>query len=69
VIIFLGIEMNTATVTINGAKSDFILNAKEFKTGSSGFHAQGKLEISPTERYQVNILCVKIGSKPKPKGK
>jgi len=61
--------MDTASITIKESKADFILNAKKFSTGSTGYHAQGKLEISPTERYQVNILCVKIGSKPKEKGK
>jgi len=35
---------------------------KTFKTGSTGFHATGKIELEQ-ERFQVNILIVKIKSK------
>ena len=35
----------------------------KFKTGSKGYHAQGKLEIDG-KRYQCNILLVEVGSKP-----
>lgn len=35
---------------------------KEFKTGSRGFHGQGKIEIDG-KRYQVQIQLVEIGSK------
>ncbi|MBM3128428.1 MAG: hypothetical protein FJ009_07290 [Chloroflexi bacterium] len=38
-------------------------NPKEFKTGSRGFHGQGKIEIEG-KRYQVQIQLVEIGSKP-----
>ncbi|HPH96812.1 MAG TPA: hypothetical protein PKW33_08945 [Anaerolineaceae bacterium] len=38
--------------------------AKEFKTGSRGFYANGKVEIDG-KRYQVQIQLVEIGSKPK----
>ena len=41
-------------------------NPKEFKTGSRGFHGQGKIEIEG-KRYQVQIQLVEIGSK-KPVG-
>ena len=37
---------------------------KEFKTGSKGFYANGKLEIEG-KRYQVQIQLVEIGSKNK----
>ncbi len=37
--------------------------AKDFKTGSKGFYANGKLEIEG-KRYQVQIQLVEIGSKP-----
>ncbi len=57
-------EVNLATVKLNGEKQDFILNKKNFKTGSRGYHAQGKMHIGE-KRYQINILCVEIGSKPK----
>jgi hypothetical protein len=35
---------------------------KDFKTGSRGYHGQGKLEIDG-KRYQVQIQLVEIGSK------
>ncbi len=37
---------------------------KDFKTGSKGFYANGKLEIEG-KRYQVQVQLVEIGSKPK----
>ncbi|NTV35611.1 MAG: hypothetical protein HGA53_01525 [Anaerolineaceae bacterium] len=40
------------------------LPAKEFKTGSKGYYANGKLEIDG-KRYQVQIQLVEIGSKQK----
>ena len=43
----------------------FILNPKSFSTGSRGFHGKGKAEFNG-KRYQVNLLVVEIGSKPKP---
>ena len=59
-------EANIATIQMNGEKQNFILNKKNFKTGSRGYHAQGKMQVGE-KRYQVNILCVEIGSKPKDK--
>jgi hypothetical protein len=38
------------------------LPSKEFKTGSKGFYASGKLEIEG-KRYQAQIQLVEIGSK------
>jgi hypothetical protein len=35
---------------------------KEFKTGSRGYYANGKIEIEG-KRYQVQIQLVEIGSK------
>lgn len=40
----------------------FTLPAKEFKTGSKGYYANGKLEIDG-KRYQAQIQLVEIGSK------
>ena len=57
-------EVNVATISLKGKKQDFILNEKAFKTGSRGYYAQGKMQIG-NKRYQINILCVEIGSKPK----
>ena len=59
-------QVDAATILLKGVKQDFILNKKNFKTGSRGYHAQGKMQVED-KRYQVNILCVEIGSKPKEK--
>jgi len=59
-------EMDVATIQLNGAKQNFILGKKNFKTGSRGYHAQGKMQVGD-KNYQINILCVEIGSKPKEK--
>ena len=37
-------------------------NEKQFKTGSRGFHGQGKIEIDG-KRYQTQVQLVEIGSK------
>ena len=45
------------------------LPIKEFKTGSKGYYANGKIEIEG-KRYQAQIQIVEIGSKtatPEPK--
>ena len=57
-------DVNLATIELNGQKQSFILTKKDFKTGSRGYHAQGKMPIGD-KNYQINILCVEIGSKPK----
>ena len=59
-------ETILATIKLNDEKQDFVLNKKNFKTGSRGYHGQGKMQIGD-KRYQCNILCVEIGSKPKEK--
>ena len=59
-------ETNMATIQLMGEKQNFILNKKDFKTGSRGFHATGKMAAGG-KNYQVNIQCVEIGSKPKEK--
>jgi hypothetical protein len=57
-------EGNLATIQLNGEKQVFGLSKKDFKTGSKGFYGQGKMQVGE-KRYQVNIQCVEIGSKPK----
>lgn len=57
---------NIATIQLEGEKQSFILSKKNFKTGSKGHHAQGKM-MAGGKNYQINILCVEIGSKPKEK--
>lgn len=59
-------EANVATIQLEGEKQSFILGKKDFKTGSRGFHGLGKM-MAGGKNYQVNILCVEIGSKPKEK--
>ena len=61
-------ETNIATIQLEGEKQSFILGKKNFKTGSKGYHAQGKM-IAGEKNYQITILCVEIGSKPKEKQK
>ena len=57
-------EINVATIMLKGEKQNFVLNKKDFKTGSRGYHGQGKMQVGD-KNYQINILCVEIGSKPK----
>ncbi len=58
-------DVDMATIQLKGAKQSFILSGeKNFKTGSKGYHAQGKMQIG-NKNYQINILAVEIGSKPK----
>jgi hypothetical protein len=60
-----------ATITTPDGKpvgQPVIIAAKNFSTGSTGFHANDKLIIDPAkpeERYQLNFMLTKIGSKPK----
>jgi len=61
-------EVNIATIQLEGEKQNFILAKKDFKTGSKGYHAQGKMQAGG-KNYQITILCVEIGSKPKEKQK
>ena len=61
-------EVNLATIQLLGEKQSFILNKKDFKTGSKGFHATGKM-VAGGKNYQVNLQFVEIGSKPKEKQK
>ncbi|MBL8045307.1 MAG: hypothetical protein JNL09_02140 [Anaerolineales bacterium] len=56
-------EIKTADGQLLGM---FTLPAKDFKTGSKGYYANGKLEIDG-KRYQAQIQLVEIGSK-KPEG-
>lgn len=57
---------NSATIEIEGTEQVFGLSKKDFSTGSKGFHAQGKLQVGE-KKYQINILCVEIGSNPNKK--
>lgn len=58
-----------ALIELGKNKQEFALEKKIFKTGSTGFHGFGKLVVSGDEKYQVNILVIRIGSKPVQKKK
>jgi len=52
-----------ATISDNGEPLGiFHLEEKEFRTGSRGYYANGKLAYNG-KRYQVNLMLVEIGSK------
>jgi len=57
------VEMKT-----DGGQPVGVLTAapKNFKTGSTGFYGQGKLEIDG-KRYQIQVQIVQIGSKERAK--
>ena len=57
-------EVDMATIQLKGEKMNFLLAEKNFKTGSKGYHAHGKM-LAGGKNYQISILCVEIGSKPK----
>lgn len=44
----------------------FQFDPKTFKTGSKGYHSQGKVGVNG-KRYQANLMLIEIGSKPKSK--
>jgi hypothetical protein len=59
-------DANIANIQLNGDKQNFILDKKDFKTGSKGYYGTGKMEAGG-KRYQISIQVVEIGSKPKEK--
>jgi hypothetical protein len=61
-------DVNMASIQLNGDKQNFILDKKDFSTGSKGYYGQGKM-VAAGKKYQINIQVVEIGSKPKPEEK
>ncbi len=59
-------DANIANIQLNGDKQNFILDKKDFKTGSKGYYGTGKM-VAGGKRYQISIQAVEIGSKPKGK--
>jgi hypothetical protein len=57
-------DANIASIQLNGNKQNFILDKKDFKTGSKGYYGTGKM-VTGGKRYQISIQAVEIGSKPK----
>jgi hypothetical protein len=58
-------QPNMATIQLNGDKQNFIIDKKDFKTGSRGYFGTGKM-VAGGKKYQISIQVVEIGSKPKP---
>ena len=55
--------MITAKICLDGKElAEVDLQPKEFSTGSKGYHKSSKIEIEG-QRYQLNFMLVKIGSK------
>ena len=61
-------DVNMSTIQLNGEKQNFILDKKDFKTGSRGYYGTGKM-VAGGKKYQISIQAVEIGSKPKPEEK
>ena len=59
-------DVNMATIQLCGDKQNFILDKKDFKTGSKVYYGTGKM-VAGGKRYQISIQVVEIGSKPKEK--
>jgi hypothetical protein len=59
-------DVNMAAIQLCGDKQNFILDKKDFKTGSKGYYGTGKM-VAAGKRYQISIQVVEIGSKPKEK--
>jgi hypothetical protein len=57
-------QPNMATIQLNGDKQNFIIDKKDFKTGSRGYYGTGKM-VAAGKKYQISIQVVEIGSKPK----
>lgn len=59
------IPVLTVTFELDGEPLQVVtLTPKTFKTGSRGFHGFGKMAYGK-KHYQVNVLAIEIGSKPK----
>lgn len=61
-------QTNIATIQLNGDKQNFIMDKKDFKTGSRGYFGTGKM-VAGGKKYQISIQAVEIGSKPKEENK
>jgi len=59
-------DVNMATIQLSSDRQNFILDKKDFKTGSKGYYGTGKM-VAGGKRYQISIQVVEIGSKPKEK--
>ena len=55
-------DINMVTIQLNGDKQNFLLDKKDFKTGSRGYYGTGKM-VAGGKKYQIGIQVVEIGSK------
>lgn len=58
-------ETAKVMIEVPGGSSTLIAEARQFKTGSRGFYAQGKVQAADGRRFQVTTSIVEIGSKHK----
>jgi len=58
----MGETPNMATIQLNGDKQNFILDPKNYSTGSRGYYGTGKM-VAAGKKYQISIQVVEIGSK------
>jgi len=63
-IVNAGTGPTPSSVKIDIDGNGFTANHRKFSSGSTGFHANGKVTLSDGKRYTVNVLMVEIGSKP-----
>ena len=59
------IETPIATIELEGKKFQVGINPKTFSTKSTGYYGRTTIEVSPEEKYSVQIQLVLVGSKPK----
>ncbi len=45
-------DVNMATIQLCGDKQNFIIDKKDFKTGSKGYYGTGKM-VAGGKRYQI----------------
>ena len=54
--------MDSITVNVNGVEQALPLETKEFKSGKTGFYAQGKVVVG-NDKYQAQTILTKIVKK------
>ncbi len=47
-------DVNMSTIQLCGEKQNFILDKKNFKTGSRGYYGTGKM-VAGGKKYQISI--------------
>ena len=61
----MGEEVNMAIIQLNGDKQNFILDKKDFKTGSKGYYSNGKMVAARAEyqsgEFMISYRCLACG--------